>query len=153
MTTTQLQSDSPPRAPIDGGLFTSIEPDGQLIGSQCRDCAHMTFPRQMACPGCGGSAVDPHPLSRRGTLWTWTVQNFRPKPPFGLPEDEKFEPYGVGYIELPGELRVEARLTVADTDRLRIGMPMELTFIDLWVEDGQQLVTFAFAPIDQEVPA
>ncbi len=34
---------------------------------------------------------------------------------------------GVGYIELPGEVRVEARLTVADPDELRIGMPMELT--------------------------
>lgn len=150
---TNTLPDSPPRVPIEDGLFTSISPDGQLIGSRCRDCANIAFPRQSTCPRCGGLAVDPHPLSRTGTLWTWTVQNFRPKEPFGLPADEPFEPYGVGYIELPGELRVESRLTVADTNQLRIGMPMELTFIDLWVEDGNQLVTYAFAPSDHEVSA
>lgn len=137
------------RVPIDDGLFTSIGPDGRLIASHCRSCGNLSFPSQSACPGCGGPADDLRPLSRTGTLWTWTVQNFRPKEPFGLPADEPFEPYGVGYIELPDELRVEARLTTADTRLLRIGMPMELTFIDLWVEDGMQLVTYAFAPIDK----
>ncbi len=42
---------------------------------------------------------------------------------------DEFEPYGVGYVELPGEVRVEARLTEYDPERLRIGMPMELTLI------------------------
>ena len=32
---------------------------------------------------------------------------------------EEFEPYGVGYVELPGEVRVEARLTESDPARLR----------------------------------
>ena len=31
---------------------------------------------------------------------------------------EDFEPYGVGYVELPGEVRVEARLTEADPAQL-----------------------------------
>jgi|SRR5690625_39565 len=143
----------PPLVPIDDALFTSIEPHGQLIGSRCRDCTHVAFPRQYSCPGCGGSAPEPLPLSRIGTLWTWTIQNFRPKPPFGLPDDDDFEPYGVGYIELAGEVRVESRLTIADPDQLFIGMPMKLTFVPLWVEDGQQLVTYAFEPLRQEVLA
>lgn len=147
--TNDLQAGCLPRVPIDEGLFTAIDAGGQLIGSQCRGCGHVAFPRQGACPGCGNSQVSPQPLSRRGTLWTWTIQNFRPKLPFGLPDDREFEPYGVGYIELP-EVRVEARLTVADPAKLHIGMAMELTFIDLWPEDGRQLVTYAFAPTDQE---
>ena len=76
-------------------------------------------------------------LARRGTLWSWTIQRFRPKsPPYTGPEE--FEPYGVGYVELPGEVRVEARLTEADPDKLRIGMEMELTLLP-----G---TTFAFRP-------
>lgn len=146
-------ADAPPPVPIDDGLFTSTEPHGQLIGSRCRDCAHVSFPRQYSCPGCGGLALEPLPLSRRGTLWTWTIQNFRPKSPFGLPAEDNFEPYGVGYIELPDEVRVESRLTVADSDQLYIGMPMKLTFVPLWVEDGKKLITYAFEPIHQEVSA
>ena len=69
------------------------------------------------------------------------MQGFRPKPPYAGPED--FEPYGVGYVELPGEVRVEARLTVADPGRLRIGMPMELVVVPF----GDR-VTYAFAPAD-----
>ena len=43
-----------------------------------------------------------HELATRGTLWTWTIQCFRAQgaavPRGGV---EEFEPYGVGYIELP----------------------------------------------------
>ena len=76
------------------------------------------------------------------------MQRFRPKsPPYAGDEDQEFEPYGVGYVELPGEVRVEARLTESDPARLRIGMPMELTLIPA---PGQvQAVTFAFRPVEE----
>jgi len=109
-----------------------------LLGSECRACATVTFPRQNACPRCTSTDVAERRLSRRGTLWSWTIQRFRPKsPPYTGPE--AFEPYGVGYVELPGEVRVEARLTEADPDKLEIGMEMELTLI----KDA----TFAFRPV------
>ena len=110
-----------------------------LIGSACRACGTVTFPRQASCPRCTSTDVAVHHLARKGTLWSWTVQRFRPKsPPYTGPE--AFEPYGVGYVELPGEVRVEARLTESDPARLRIGMPMELTLI----ADG----AFAFRPVE-----
>jgi uncharacterized OB-fold protein len=82
-------------------------------------------------------------LSPRGTLWTWTVQCFAPKsPPYAGGED--FEPYAVGYVELPGEVRVETRLTDVDPGQLEIGMPMELTLIPAPGDSGT--LTFAFRP-------
>ncbi len=60
-------------------------------------------------------------------------------------------PFGVGYVELPEGIRVEARLTENDPDELRIGMEMELVvekFID--DEDGNELMTFAFRPVAQQ---
>jgi uncharacterized OB-fold protein len=100
-----------------------------LLGSACRRCSTVTFPRQTSCPRCTSTDVVEHRLARRGTLWSWTIQRFRPKsPPYTGPE--AFEPYGVGYVELPGEVRVEARLTESDPDRLQIGMAMELTLLE-----------------------
>src|SRR5436309_1636794 len=69
-------------------------------------------------------------------------------PPYAAAAGEEFEPYGVGYVELPGEVRVEARLTEADPERLQIGMPMELTLIPAPGDPGR--VTFAFRPLEED---
>ena len=90
---------------------------------------HRRLPAPGLLRGCTSDDVEERRLARRGTLWTWTVQRFPPKSPPYAGAAEEFEPYGVGYVELPGEVRVEARLTESDPARLRIGMPMELTLI------------------------
>ena len=109
-------------------LLAGTPSEPVLLGSECRKCGTVTFPRQAACPRCTSTDVTERRLARRGTLWSWTIQRFRPKsPPYTGPEE--FEPYGVGYIELPGEVRVEARLTESDPAKLEIGMEMELTLI------------------------
>jgi uncharacterized OB-fold protein len=128
--------------PVADGLFTWPADQPRLIGSRCRGCGAVTFPAQRSCPRCTSVDVEERLLERTGTLYTWTVQGFRPKPPYAGPED--FEPYGVGYVELPGEVRVEARLTVADPDRLRIDMPVELVIVPF----GDK-VTYAFAPREE----
>src|SRR5687767_2353612 len=117
---------SPPR-PVAEGLFTWPSDAPRLIGSTCVACGTTTFPRQASCPKCTGAETEPRELSPTGTLWSFTVQGFEPKPPYrGF---EPFEPYGVGYVELPGEVIVETRLTEADPERLSIGMPMELVVV------------------------
>ena len=127
--------------PLDPTVLTA-EP--RLIGSRCERCGTVTFPRQGSCPRCTSLDVRECELATRGTLWTWTIQCFEPKsPPFVAAG--AFEPYGVGYVELPGEVRVESRLTEADPERLRIGMPMELTVIP--AAGGK--VTFAFRPVEE----
>jgi uncharacterized OB-fold protein len=85
-------------------------------------------------------------LSRHGSLWSFTVQGFRPKEPYSGPEE--FEPYGVGYVELPGEVIVEARLTENDAEVLEIGADMELVVVPFRRDDdGNDVVTYAFRPV------
>src|SRR5207244_12716509 len=100
-------------------------------GSRGDACGVVTFPSRASRPSCTSTDVRDAELSSRGTLWTWTIQRFRPKsPPYaGRDTPETFEPYGVGYVELAGEVRVESRLTVNDPQRLRIGMPMQLVIV------------------------
>ena len=106
----------------------------------------MTFPRQASCPRCTAVDVAERRLARQGTLWTWTIQCFPPKSPPYAGDAGEFAPYGVGYVELPGEVRVEALLTEADPARLRIGMPMELTLVP--APGAGEAMTFAFRPVE-----
>jgi len=133
--------------PIAEGLFTWPAEEPQLIGGCCTTCGVITFPRQSGCPRCTGTDVHDHLLARRGTLWTWTVQGFRPKsPPYeGAAE---FSPYPVGYVELPGEVKVETLLVDVATDELRIGAEMELAIVPFNSStNDRELVTFAFRPV------
>jgi uncharacterized OB-fold protein len=136
--------------PVAEGLFTVADGEVRLIGSRCAACGVVTFPRQPSCPRCTSQDVTECLLARRGTLWSWTIQCFPPKsPPYAVADPDAFEPYGVGYVELPGEVRVEARLTESDPGELRIGMPMELTLVPAPGGEAGGAVTFAFAPVSE----
>jgi uncharacterized protein len=132
--------------PVAEGLFTIAAGLPRLIGSQCARCGVVAFPKQASCPKCTSLEVTDRLLARRGTLWSWTIQCFPPKSPPYAGDPDTFEPFGVGYVELPGEVRVEARLTEADPGCLRIGMPMELTLIP--APGGG--TTYAFQPVEED---
>jgi uncharacterized protein len=131
---------------VHDGVVTGTAQAPELVGSRCRRCGVVAFPQQASCAACTSSDVEERRLARRGTLWTWTIQCFPPKTPPYAGTAEDFEPYGVGYVELPGEVRVEARLTEADPERLSIGMPMELVLIP--APAGNGALTFAFTPVE-----
>ncbi|MEZ5656397.1 MAG: OB-fold domain-containing protein [Sphingobium sp.] len=125
------------------GIFRDgLEP--RLIGGRHRATGRIVFP----CPADPDhwEEVD---LPSRGTLWSWTIQRFRPKtPPYTGPE--QFDPFAIGYVELPSATIVESRLEGVAFDALRIGMPLKLTIVPFTVDsDGRQVMTFAFAP-DEE---
>ena len=122
------------------GLYTD-EAQPRLIGGRDRESGRIVFPLPT---GMQSERFDPVPLSREGTLWSWTIQRFRPKtPPYAGPD--AFEPYVVGYVELAGEVIVEARIVdVADSD-LRIGLPLALILIP-FERDGHTVAIHAFAP-------
>ena len=127
----------------------------RLKGARCTDCGNHVFPTQTGCSRCAGASMEPARLGTEGTLWAWTVQGFPPKsPPFLGPNDpEAFKPYGVGYVTLNDELKVEGRLTESDPKILRAGMPMRLTVVPLYQDDqGRDVVTFAFEPIETGDP-
>ena len=129
-------------------VFTWPSDDPQLIGGRCDDCAAITFPNQVSCPRCGSLEMAEHLLPRRGTLWTFTTQEFLPKEPYAGGETmETFRPYGVGLVQLGDELRVEARLTEGDAANLDFDMEVELVVIPFREDGDDTVVTFAFQPV------
>jgi uncharacterized OB-fold protein len=140
------------QVPIAVGIFTWPSDEPQLIGSKCSACGIVTFPAQDSCPRCASTEMVEHLLARRGRLWAWTTQDFPPpSPPYAGPTGKEFVPFGVGYVELPGEVKVESRLTENDPAVLVAGMEMELTLVPFRTDDdGNEVVTFAFRPTKAE---
>lgn len=120
------------------GLFTEETPP-RLVGGRHRTSGRIVFP----CPD--SADYEPWPLKREGTLWSYTIQRYRPKsPPYTGPES--FTPWPVAYVELPGETIVEARLQNVDFDAIAIGMPLELTQVPLDPDAAEPVLVPAFQP-------
>ncbi|MEY2944000.1 MAG: hypothetical protein RLY97_2014 [Pseudomonadota bacterium] len=125
--------------PIAEGLFTN-EPLPRLIGGKDRESGRIVFP----CPP--GERYAPHPLGRTGTIWSFTIQRFRPKsPPYAGPVT--FAPFPIAYVELPGEVIVEARLTGVANEDVQVGMAVELTQIVLDPDAADPVLIPAFKPV------
>lgn len=122
-------------SPIASGLWTD-EPQPRLIGGRCAS-GEIVFPMP---DGDAAVALEPVALARRGTLWSWTRQDFEPKAPYEGPQP--FAPYLIGYVELPGEVIVETRIVDAALEDLALGMAMELTIVPF--DDARS--TFSFRP-------
>jgi len=125
--------------PIARGLWTE-EAEPRLIGGRLASGV-IVFPMP---EGDAAAGVEPWPLQRKGSLWSFTSQDFRPKPPYAGPGEgpHDFQPYLVGYVELPGEVIVESLIVEAALADLRIGMAMELVIVRF----NAQHTTFAFRP-------
>jgi uncharacterized OB-fold protein len=130
-------------APIAEGLFEDVGGMPRLIGARRRSDGRMVFP---APQGPESANYDRVALSPEGVLWAFTIQRFRPKPPYaGADNDASFQPYAVGYVELPGELIVESRLEADDLSALRVGAPMRLRLVP-FARAGGDVLSFAFGP-------
>ncbi len=120
-------------------LFTDETPP-RLIGGRDRETGRIVFP----CPE--GSQFEAVPLASEGTLWSYTVQRFRPKsPPYAGPE--AFAPWIVAYVELPGQVIVEARLVDVEFDAVTIGMPVRFKPVPLDPDASDSALIPAFAPL------
>jgi len=133
-----------PDLPIPAIADDLLTPTGdgvRLRASRDRESGRMIFPPRPEAD----ARFDAVLLPAEGTLWSWTVQRFRPKsPPYA--GSDAFEPYAVGYVELDGALIVESRLTGVDFDALQIGMAMRIVPLPFTLADGDVRTSFAFTP-------
>jgi uncharacterized OB-fold protein len=133
--------------PIHEGLFT-VAGDGELhlLGGFSPTSGRFHFPRLATCPYSGAGDVEPVELSARGTLWGHTAVTVAP------PGYRGTVPYGFGIVELTAErLRVVGRITEPDPARLAHGQPMQVVAETVFTDDdGDEVVTWAFAPVEEE---
>jgi uncharacterized protein len=119
-----------------------------LIGSRCPLCATYVFPpRALDCPNpaCESATLEPVALSRRGTLWSYTENQYAPPPPYPAPDP--FEPFAVAAVQLADEGLIVLGKVVEGTlaADLRVGLEMELAIEPLFRDDdGIERTTYAW---------
>ena len=121
-----------------------------LIGSRCKSCGDYFFPKRMACgnPKCMSSDLEEVLLSRKGKLYTYTINYFQPPPPY-VPLDP-FVPYATAVIHLEKEkMKVEGQVVSGyDLEKLKIGMEMEVVLELLHKdEQGREVMVWKFKPL------
>lgn len=93
----------------------------------CVPCGAFFFYPRAACPRCLSSRIEWRTVSGRGRLHTFTLVHRGPK---GFPLES---PYVLAMVELDEGPRIMTNLVDVDAtpDTVRIGMPVEVTFVDV----------------------
>jgi uncharacterized OB-fold protein len=138
------------RRPAVAGWFTADAAHPALLGTRCRACGTYFFPKEsFACrnPRCGSTELEETPLSRRGTLWSYTDNRYAPPPPYVA--GDPFEPYAIAAVELPREKMVVLGQVArgVGVDALQVGAEMELVVETLFEDDAAEHLIWKWRPV------
>lgn len=129
------------------GFFWEAVARHELMMLRCQRCQHYVHYPRPICPRCQSEDLAPESVSGKGSLYshTQTVQAFHPFWADKLP-------YVVAIVELVEEpgLRMVSNLVNCPDDQRRIGLPVEVDFVE--VAQGLTLPIFRPAVSAQERP-
>jgi uncharacterized OB-fold protein len=139
--------------PIREGFFVfPNRADGspRLIGSKCRRCGDVVFPKRKLCTVCdSGELMEEVFFGENGVLQTYTIVRV------AFPNFEA--PYILGLVELPEaeNLRVLAQIEDCALDEVRIGMPLALTIGKIKTDPatGKTVIGHKYRPVSESGPA
>lgn len=128
--------------PIREGLFRETDSGPALLAGECAACGRTTFPSTSICLECGGEEVAPVALGAEGDLLCATVVHMG---------TGGFSPgYSVGYVVMPGGIRVFTQIVGAGEEPLPSGTRMRLQIAPLWPQDEPDILGYHFIPTPEE---
>ena len=120
-------------------IFTEGMDGTTLLASRCKSCGKVFFPKLQFCANCFSVEMEDTPLSRRGTLFTFTITY--------MPSAHFEPPFANGYVDIVEGARVFAPLVIQEDKPFKIGMEMELVVDTLWREGEKEIVGYKFRPV------
>jgi uncharacterized OB-fold protein len=134
------------------GWFTYDDEEPRLLGQRCTTCGTYAFPKaDYGCPNpaCAGVEFAEVPLSRRGTIWSYTDARYQPPAPYVVPGDEH-EPFCIAAVSLAEEgLVVMGQVVPGVTvDDLTVGQEVELVVDVLFSDDDTDHLIWKWKPVD-----
>jgi uncharacterized OB-fold protein len=123
-------------------LFWRFNPEVyRLIGTKCKDCGHITYPRRKICPTCGSLNSEEHKLSRRGTVQTYTINWVTPP---GLEP-----PVPIIIVDLEGGGRYQGVITeVTQPEEVKIGGKVEMVLRKVLTDRGLNIYGYKFRLVE-----
>lgn len=133
------------------GWFTPDADEPTLLGQRCTTCGTYAFPKaDFGCPNpaCTGLEFTETPLSRRGTVWSYTDAQYQPPAPYVVPGDTH-EPFCIAAVHLEAEGLTVMGQVVAGVgiDDLQVGTEMELVVDVLYRDDEHDHLIWKWAPV------
>jgi uncharacterized OB-fold protein len=113
--------------------FFDAARDHRLVLPRCPRDGFFFYPRSR-CPRCWGDDWEWETVSGRGEVHAFTVDRVGHDPALG-----PMAPFAIAVVELEEGPRMTADVVDCDVDEVRVGMPLEVCFLDV---DGDALVQF-----------
>lgn len=111
----------------------------RLVGGRCQKCDAISFPRAAVCTNCLSEDIESIELAHEGTLYSYSIVHQAPK--------GWTVPYALGYVDLPGNVRVLAHLD-SPADKISINMPMRLSVGVVGADPSSvPLLSYTFTPV------
>jgi len=119
-----IEKEPPRRPPFDTSLpvlWRDRKSVLALYGGKCRKCGTPHFPLQRVCFGCKSKdSMDEVRLAgKKAELYTFTKDNL-----FASVDP----PMVMSVVEIEGGYRIYCQMTDRNPDRVKVGMPLEMTF-------------------------
>lgn len=128
--------------PVRDGLFRETGHGPTLLGTRCDRCGRTVFPATERCLECGYDGIQTVELGGEGELLCATVVHM---------SNGRFAAgYSVGYVTLPGGIRVFTQIAADGEHPLPSGTRMQLEIAPLWHEDGRDVLAHRFVPVERE---
>ncbi len=112
-----------PQVNDDNRAFWMGGRDNELRIVRCNDCGYYIHPPSPRCPRCFGENVEPHAVSGRGHVYTYTVNDRAWSPGLEVP-------YVIAIVELEeqSDVRLMTNIVGCPADEVRIDMPVQVDF-------------------------
>lgn len=127
------------RVPVKEGTFLESPEGGVLLANKCKACRQVFFPKAAFCLTCSNQEMEELQLSRRGTLYTYTIVR--------MPSMHFEPPYAIGYVTMPEGINIFAPLIMSDDKPFIIGMDVEVVIEKLWQETDNDIIGYKFKPV------
>ena len=112
-----------PNVTLDTAFYFEAAKQHKLLIQCCDTCSTLQHPPLPSCRACGALDLSPTEMSGRGTLFSYTIVHRPVLPAFDAP-------YPVILVDLEEGPRVVSELHGVPLEDIKIGMPLQVDFID-----------------------